>query len=182
LQTLYGIRFLPVLRVRGIDLGLDARWLSLRGWGLVALIVFAALATPAVDRSDGWLAVRLLAGLSMISAVVLTTLGHELGHVLASRMVGLSVRAVVLAPHGGVTIRSGSDTPAVNFLTALAGPLANAIFAVACIWIAVAFRLDGSAGTFAMDLGALQLLAAIVNLLPCAPLDGQRMLAAIRAR
>ena len=46
MQTLQGIRFLPVTRVDGILLGLDAAWLGVRGWGLMLLLTLAALAGP----------------------------------------------------------------------------------------------------------------------------------------
>src|SRR3989442_1289974 len=116
MQTLHGIRFLSVVRVDGMQLGLDARWLDARGLGLLVLMMLATLTgQPGQDVS---LLMRLSGAVLILPAMVLTSLGHELGHVLASRVAGLSVRAVVLAPQGGVTIRAGSDAPIVNFLTA----------------------------------------------------------------
>jgi Zn-dependent protease len=174
-QTLHGIRFVPLLRIDGMLLGLDARWLDIRGWGLMLLL---ALATPVINQSDSGPAVRLLTGLSMVVAVVLTSLGHELGHVVASRIAGLSVRALVLAPQGGVTIRGGCDTPKVNLLTALAGPLANAVLGAVCISLLIALGPDGQLGQFLIELAALQLLVAVANLVPWGPMDGQRIMAA----
>jgi Zn-dependent protease len=117
----------------------------------------------------------------IVPVVVLTSLAHELGHVLASRLAGLSVRAVVLAPQGGVTIRSGSDEPAVNFLTALAGPVANALLGMTCVWLAVAVQPEGPMANFILELAALQLLTAAVNLVPLGRLDGTRIVAAWRS-
>jgi Zn-dependent protease len=179
MQTLQGIRFVPVTRVDGILLGLDAAWLGVRGWGLMLLLAVAALAGPLTHDATTPAWARLGAGLSIVAAIVLTSLGHELGHVVASRLAGLSVRAVVLAPQGGMTIRAASDDAMVNFFTALAGPLSNAILGTLCFWLAVAVGAEGLLRDFLIELAALQLLTALANLLPCGPMDGRRMLAAL---
>ncbi len=181
MQTLHGIRFLPVARIDGMQLGLDARWLDLRGFGLMLLLTLATLAGQLGQAPGSSLWLRLATAALIVPAILLTSLGHELGHVLASRLAGLSVRAVVLAPQGGMTIRAGSDEPAINFLTALAGPLANALLGVLCIWLALVLQLEGALCTFVVELAALQLLTAAANLVPFGPMDGQRMLAAWRA-
>ncbi len=178
MQTLHGIRFLSVARIDGMQLGLDARWLDARGLGLLVLLMLAGQLGQ--DASvPVWM--RLSSAALIVPAILLTSLGHELGHVLASRLAGLSVRAVVLAPQGGVTIRAGSDTPAVNFFTALAGPVANAFLGVLCISLALALSLEAPLNTFLFELAALQLLTAAANLLPFGAMDGQRMLQAWRA-
>src|SRR5437879_2146342 len=180
MQTLHGIRFLPIARIDGTLLGLDSRWVGGPGVGLMVLLTLATLAGQLSQDAGSPLWVRLSIAFSMVPAVVLTSLAHELGHVVASRLAGLSVRAVVLAPQGGVTIRGGSDNPAVNFRTALAGPLANAVFGTLCVWFAVGVP-EGTLATFLIELAALQLLTVAANLVPCGPMDGQRMLAAWRA-
>src|SRR5258708_30703098 len=134
MQTLHGIRFLSVARVDGMQLGLDARWLDVRGLGLLVLLMLATMVSQNV-ATPLW--VRLSAAAFVVPAILLTSLGHELGHVLASRLAGLSVRAVVLAPQGGVTIRAGSDAPAVKFFPAPRGPPAHALPRVLCILPAV---------------------------------------------
>jgi Zn-dependent protease len=178
-QTLQGIRFLPVTRVDGILLGLDAAWLGVRGWGLMLLLTLAAAVGPLTHDATPPMWARLCAGLSIVAAILLTSIGHELGHVLASRMAGLPVRAVVLAPQGGMTIRAASDDPTVNFFTALAGPLSNAFLGTLCLWLAVATGCEGLVRDFMVEVAALQLLTAIANLVPFGPMDGRRMLAAL---
>jgi Zn-dependent protease len=174
-QSLHGVRFLPIVRIDNMLLGLDSRWLHARGWGLMLVLVLATAVT-----APGPIWMRLLAGFSLVAAVILTSLGHELGHVIASRLAGLPVRAVVLAPQGGVTIRTGSNTPMVNVFTALAGPLANAILGASCISILLAVGPDAQSSQFLIELAALQLLTAVANLLPWGPMDGQRIVAAWR--
>ncbi len=181
MHTLHGIRFLSVARIDGMQLGLDVRWLDVRGLGLLLLLMLATMAGQLGQDVSMPMWMRLLSAALIVPAILLTSLGHELGHVLASRLAGLSVRAVVLAPQGGVTIRAGSDAPAVNFFTALAGPLANAVLGAMCIWLAVVIPLEGPLNTFFVELAALQLLTAAANLAPIGAMDGQRMLQAWRA-
>jgi Zn-dependent protease len=181
MQTLHGIRFRPVVRIDGMQLGFDARWLGARGLGLMVLLTLATVAGQLSQEASSPVWVRMFEACLIVPAMVLTSLGHELGHVVASRLAGLSVRAVVLAPQGGVTIRAGSDEPAVNFLTALAGPVANALLGVLCLWLAVAVQLEAPMTTLVVELAAIQLLAAGANLVPLGALDGQRMLTAWRA-
>jgi len=178
MHTIHGIRFLPVGRIDGVQLGLDARFLSWRGLSVLALLTLATLAGQLGHESGSavWLGLA-QAGL-IVPAIALTSLGHELGHVLASRLAGLTVRAVVLTPQGGVTIRARSNEPAVNFLTALAGPLANALLGTISVWLALTCELEGPLLTFMVELTALNLLTAAANLLPVGAMDGQRMLTA----
>jgi Zn-dependent protease len=178
MQTVHGITFMPILRVQGTLLGLDARWLGLRGLVIVALMLVAAPAGSG-GSLPAW--AQALLGVAMLLALVFTTLGHELGHVLAGRLAGLRVRAVVLAPEGGVTIRATSDRPHVNFRTALAGPLASAVCAVLCAALAWGLSPDSFASGFLTQIGLLQLLTAMANLLPFGPMDGSRIVAAWRA-
>jgi Zn-dependent protease len=181
MQTIHGIRFLPVMRIDGMQLGLDARWLGLRGLSLMVLLTLANMASQLGQDLGSPLWVRLCTASLIVPAIVLTSMGHELGHVIASRLAGLSVRAVVLAPQGGMTIRTSSEEPAVNFLTALAGPTANAAQGMVCIWLALVLELDGPLLTFVVELAALQLLTAAANIVPFGPMDGRRMLEAWRS-
>jgi Zn-dependent protease len=93
-------------------------------------------------------------------------------------MAGLAIRAIVLAPEGGVTIRSSSDHAHINFRTALAGPMANAVFATACAALALFAVPDSFASGWLTQVGLLQLLTAVANLVPVGPLDGAKILAA----
>jgi Zn-dependent protease len=180
-QTLSGLRFLPVARIDGIQLGLDASWLGLRGVGFLALLTAATLAGQLGPDSATPFWVRLGTAGLIVPAIALTSLVHELGHVLASRLAGLSVRAVVLAPQGGVTIRSGSDEPVLDLVIALAGPVGNALLGVICVWLAVVVQPEGALASFVLELAVLQLLTAAANLVPIGRLDGTRMLAAWRS-
>jgi Zn-dependent protease len=181
-QSLYGIRFKPIGNVDGMLLGLDARWFGIRGLGPILLAGLVALVLAPADIAFAAVGPRCVAALSILAAVLLTSLGHELGHVIASRLAGLPVRAVVLAPEGGVTIHSASQDWTVNVLTALGGPLANAAIGGACVLVMLGPGLQSVFGQFIIELAVLQLLTAGLNLLPCGPMDGRRIVAAYRAR
>lgn len=148
---------------------------------MLVLLTLAALVAQSGQDSDMPFWARLAMAVLFVPGIVLTSLGHELGHVLASRCAGLSVSAVVLAPQGGATIHAGSDNPAVNFLTALAGPAANALLGTMCVWLALALHAEGLVTMWLLELAALQVLTALANLVPIGPMDGQRMLAAWQA-
>jgi Zn-dependent protease len=176
METLHGIRFLPVARIQGTLLGLDARWIGARGLGLTLALALATPAGPLSQDSSVPLWIRVAVGLSSVLAVALTSLGHE----FAGKLAGLKVRAIVLAPEGGVTIRATSAHPHVNFRTALAGPMANAVFATACAALALFAVPDSFASGWLTQVGVLQLLTALANLLPFGPMDGTNIQAAWR--
>lgn len=181
METLHGIRFVPVARIRGTLLGLDARWVGARGLTLMLLLALATPSGPLSGDASVPLWVRVAVGLSSVVMVVLTTLGHELGHAIVGHLEGVAVRAIVLAPEGGVTIRAKSEHAHVNFRTALAGPLANALFATACAALALLMVPDSFPSSWLTQVGALQLLTAVANLVPFGPMDGSNILAAWRS-
>jgi Zn-dependent protease len=176
-QTLDGIRFLPVARLNGTLLGLDQRWLGARG--LLVVMLLALAAPSGILSREPSLPLWLKLGFSAASvlAVAITTLGHELGHAVVGRLAGLRVRAVVLAPHGGLTIRARSDRRHVNVCTALAGPLANVLLGLACALLA--WHSQGRLSDLLWQLAAIQLVSGLVNLLPVGRLDGAHVVAAL---
>jgi Zn-dependent protease/predicted transcriptional regulator len=110
-------------------------------------------------------------------------LAHELAHALVARRFGVRVRAITLWLLGGVSEMDGPAPHARgDLLIALAGPLTSlagaGVFGVAAILAAV-----GHAGSLAVTalvwLTVMNALLAVFNLLPGAPLDGGRVLAAV---
>lgn len=180
MHTLHGIRFVPLARVDGTLLGLDARWLGWRGLTLALLLALANPSGPLSRDPDVPVWARLAFGLCSIVAVAFTSFGHEVGHAVAGRLAGLNVRAIVVAPQGGVTIRGSSEHPHVNFRTALAGPLANAVLGTLCLGVA-SLSTDHVLGLLLIELAAIQLLTAVVNLVPLGRTDGAHIVRAWRA-
>lgn len=177
MQTLDHVRFFPLAHLNGTLIGLDRRWIEARGLlmlALVALVAPAGLLSPNPSLPV-WL--KLGASVSAIFAMLLASLAHELGHAVAGWLAGLPVRAVVLAPEGGMTIRASSGRPLVNVCTALAGPLANALVGLA--FAALAWQLPETPASLLWQVTAIQLVAGLVNLLPIGRFDGAHVLAAL---
>jgi Zn-dependent protease len=114
-------------------------------------------------------------------AVNLASLTHETGHVLAARLAGQVVRAVVLAPAGSFSVRSIATTAKADLQTALAGSLLNA----ACGLVFAMAARSAPPGTLLADslclAGVLQILTGLANLLPVSPMDGAHAMQAWRA-
>lgn len=106
---------------------------------------------------------------------------HELGHVVAARSYGWTVREVKLLPFGGVAeVEDGSGTPAKEeAVVALFGPLQNA-------WMAGAAWLFGQLGFWSADWAAYvceaNIMIGLFNLLPIMPLDGGKLMQAALSR
>ena len=168
---------MPVASVRGTLLGLDARWLGHRGLIVSLLLVMVSPAGPLSPDTTLSLWVKCGIGLSSVLLMLLTSLSHELGHALAGGLAGLPVRAVVLGPGGGVTIRGASEHAHINALTALAGPLANLVLGIACGWVATQVAGDALAFGLLLQVAVLQLITSAANLPPFGQFDGSRIFA-----
>src|SRR3954447_14583583 len=112
---------IPLGKVFGVELRLHLSFLF-----LVMFILF-----PLLDPSAGVAASK---GMALIGIITLAVLLHELGHIFVGNTRGVSPKAVMLLPIGGVPLRDGSDlskSPAVRdeVFTALAGPITNLIIA-----------------------------------------------------
>ncbi|WIM92870.1 site-2 protease family protein [Actinoplanes oblitus] len=164
--------------VRGIPVGVHWSVLVivfLLTYSLAAVQLPAAAAgypTVAYWLTAGWMAVLFLTAL----------VGHELAHALVAQHYRIRVQSITLWALGGVsTLDEQASHPRAELFTALAGPVtslaAAGLFAAATI----------PAGLLGSDLPRLgcswlavaNLVLAVFNLLPGAPLDGGRILTAI---
>jgi len=103
---------------------------------------------------------------------------HELGHVVAAKGFGWTIREVKLLPFGGVAEveEAGGISAKEDAIVAIAGPLQN-------VWMgALAWGL-GAAGiwdeAWAHYVSGANLMIALFNLLPIYPLDGGKLLQAL---
>jgi Zn-dependent protease len=114
----------------------------------------------------------------------LSILLHEFAHALTARRFGVETRTIQLWALGGVARldREAPSAKAEGWIAA-AGPISNIVVAVATLglWTASGGRANGS------DLVAMLAWLAVINaslaafnLLPGAPLDGGRILKAVR--
>jgi membrane-associated protease RseP (regulator of RpoE activity) len=97
-----------------------------------------------------------------------TVVGHELGHALAARALGVRVRRINVRFHlkqlswSGSVQLSGAATNRTRAVVYAAGPAANAVMAAAAA--AALLRADGLGFTLLGILAAVSLLAAVESL------------------
>jgi Zn-dependent protease len=166
-------------KVAGIPIGVH--------WSLV---VIAALLTtslagsmlPAVlpnAHGSYWAAAILAAALFFVSILL-----HELAHSLLAIHYGQRVEDITLWLLGGVS-RFGTESPSprAELLVALAGPGMSFLLGGVFLGLGEGVRaLAGASSLLSVVLiwlGAINLLLAVFNLLPGAPLDGGRVVSAV---
>jgi len=170
--------------IRGIQIRVD--------WSIAlifALIAFglAAWQFPAVSPHQAALT-YILAGILTTAVYFASLLAHEVAHSLMALRYGLRVKSITLWLFGGVSDLGGDvPSPAAEARIAGVGPLTSlllgGIFAAAAILVGTAHPARASiAGAvyFALwYLGITNVVLAVFNILPAAPLDGGRLLRAV---
>ncbi|MFA9431636.1 site-2 protease family protein [Egicoccus sp. AB-alg2] len=170
-------RAVRLTRIRGVEVRLD-----------VSLVPFAALVAwffAARFRESHALSTAIvMAGIGCLLFIA-SILAHEVAHALEARHRGLEVPRITLFLFGGVTeMHAASETPRDEFVVAAVGP-----------WISLvcgaAFGLFGTWATWSLPAAAaapiaevagllawVNVVLAVFNLVPGAPLDGGRVLRA----
>lgn len=166
-------------RIAGAEVGVN--WTVL---GIALLLAFGLYGTVLPEAAPGYpaLVYGLLAGLTVI-LFLSCLLGHELAHVLVARRFGVTARRITLWLLGGVSELDGeAPTPRAELFIAGAGPLTSLAFGA--LGAAAMFGVSALGGPGAVVvalawLTAVNVLLAVFNLLPGAPLDGGRVLRAV---
>ncbi len=165
-------------RVAGIPIRADL------GVALLAVVVAVGLANQllplAFPGRAGW--VHTTASIGGAIGLVGSILLHEIGHAVAARRNGIGVRGITLWVLGGqAELDRLCDTPRAEFQVAAAGPAANgalaALLSVSGWWIHSLTGARIGPGVLGW-LAIMNLVIAISNLIPVAPLDGGRILTA----
>ena len=131
------------------------------------------------DRGTAaYVATGLLTGLVFLASL----LAHEISHAVVARRNGVEVEGITLWMLGGVAqMRGRARTPGAEFRISGVGPLVSLL--LAGLFFVVLLLLE-AAGATGLVVGAVQWLAiinlvlAVFNLFPAAPLDGGRILTA----
>jgi Zn-dependent protease len=159
----------------GIAVGVNwsvAVILAYFAWGVGAYVLPTHSGHP--DVAD-WIA-------GVIAAVVLLgcLLAHEMSHCLVARHNGVQVRSITLFAFGGISQLEGeAHTAGADFRIAAAGPSVSLSLAVLFGAAHSAVVATGGHGLLVAVLSWLweiNLLLAVFNLIPAAPLDGGRIL------
>ena len=166
-----------LLKIRGIPLRIHPTWLFIL---VLATMAFeqqfrqqlASQATPGVV----W-AVALATALLLFVSVLL----HELGHSLVALSQGVKVRSITLFLLGGVaSVERECSTAGGALLVAAAGPAVSLVLATLLLSATHASsHLNPVLGAMVQELGTLNLVLGLFNLLPGLPLDGGLILKAL---
>ena len=160
----------------GIGVYMHATFLLLLGW--VAFIHW----------QDGLSAAAVVSGLAFVLAIFACVVAHEYGHALTARRLGIRTREITLLPIGGVArLERMPDEPRQELWVALAGPVVNVVIAVGLFaWLQLTGglvpveQLAVQSGSFLERLMMVNLFLAAFNMLPAFPMDGGRVLRAVR--
>jgi Zn-dependent protease/CBS domain-containing protein len=178
----HGFKSVRVGSIDGIVIRLD--WSTLV---IFWLLTWSLASSGFPGLASGYRSVEYWAAAFVTTAAFFAALlGHELSHCVAARRQGLRVRDITLWLLGGVsTIEQESPTPSGDLRVAIAGPATSLAIGVVVLAAAALFAATGVpqlvvAG--AVWLGTVNLLLALFNLVPAAPLDGGRVLRAVRWR
>lgn len=163
-------------RIAGVAVGLN--------WSLVLMVALVAggladnrFPFDAPGRTTG---AYVVAGALTAVGLFVGVLLHELGHAMVARRLGLRVDGITLNWMGGVTrIEGDSPRPRTEFAVAFVGPLVS-LGLGGVLWAARAAIDAGSGHALVMSalgwLAGINVILAVFNLLPAAPLDGGRVL------
>ena len=159
---------IPLGRFAGISVG--AHWSS----GLIAILIGSTL--------HGLFGLH--AAIVGTIAFLISILLHEFGHALTARRFGVETASIQLWALGGVARLSREpSSPKAEGWIAVAGPLTSVAIAVVSLSAWWALGADASNSEFVALLawlGFTNAVLAIFNLLPGAPLDGGRIVKAVR--
>ena len=159
-----------LLTIRGIPLRIHPSWFVIV---LLATLGFqqhySQALNPAPAEPLRW-ALALVTALLLFASVLL----HELGHSLVALTQGVKVRSITLFLLGGVAnVERECSTARGALLVAAAGPAVSLVLAVVLLgFTQTARQLSPTLGAMVAELGGLNLVLALFNLLPGLPLDG----------
>ena len=166
-----------LLKIRGIPLRIHPSWFVILG---LATVAFQQQYSQELSGSGTSLE---LWGLSLLTAVLLfvSVLLHELGHSLVALQQGVQVRSITLFLLGGVaSVERECPTALGSLMVAAAGPLVSLILAGLLLAGGhSAAHASPLLGAMVNELGGLNLILALFNLLPGLPLDGGLILKAL---
>ncbi|HGY5556389.1 MAG TPA: site-2 protease family protein [Prochlorococcus sp.] len=166
-----------LMKIRGIPIRLHPSW-------FVILLLFTWISQNQLSLAESSLPVWISWGLGFITALLLflSVLLHELGHSLVALREGVKVRSITLFFLGGVArVERECSTPMASLRVAAAGPLVSLVLAISFLTAGAhaAGHINPLLANLVEQLGGLNLLLAIFNLLPGLPLDGGLILKAL---
>lgn len=154
-------------------------WFGIRVNVHWSVLIIAALLGASLGNLVGF-----LPAVVGVVAFLASILVHEFAHALTARRFGVGTHSIQLWALGGVArLDRESPTAKAEGWIAAAGPIASVVVAVVGVatWWLVGGGPGANAYLFVLGwLGAVNALLALFNLLPGAPLDGGRIVKAVR--
>jgi len=127
--------------------------------------------------------VYVLGGLVTAAAFLASLLAHELAHAIVARRNGLTVEGITLWLLGGVARFEGEpESPGAELRIAGSGPLVSLLLGVLLAGASAVLLVAGMNGLVAgclAWLAAINVVLALFNVIPAAPLDGGRLVHAL---
>jgi Zn-dependent protease/CBS domain-containing protein len=149
--------------------------MALIAWGLAGQVF-----PEAYPGRPGW--AYAVVGIAAAVAFFLGLLAHEVAHAVVARRNGVAVEGITLWLFGGVArLKGEAATPGAELRIAGVGPLVSLLLGIAFGAAAVLVAVAGGSGLLVAALswlGGINILLALFNILPGAPLDGGRLLRA----
>ncbi|MEV4493457.1 site-2 protease family protein [Micromonospora coxensis] len=165
-------------RIAGVPVGVN--WSVL----VIFLLIAWGLSANQFPRAypDRPVAAYVAAGLAAAVVFFLGLLAHEVSHAVVAKRNGLQVDGITLWLFGGVAeLRGEAPNPGAELRIAGVGPLVSLLLGFFFGGIALVLTLAGAEGLLVGSLAwlaGINVLLAIFNVLPAAPLDGGRLLRA----
>ena len=165
-ETGHGLR---IATVAGVPVYIAPSWL------VIALVIVVIVGPPlARERPDLGVLAYAVGALQAVLLLV-SVLAHEGAHAAAARAAGLPVVRIVANRWGGHTaMESGRSSPGNMAGVAFAGPLANALLALAA-WLVLGAVPGDLPSRLAEGFVVVNAALAAFNLLPGMPLDGGQL-------
>jgi len=166
-------------RIFGIRIGVN--------WSVVLIVALLAYGLAAgqfpaeVPRRPE--AEYVIAAIVTAVAYMASLLAHELAHSLVARRNGVQVDGITLWLLGGVSRLQGEfPDPGAELRVAGVGPLTSLVLGGVFTLVAWLLHGSGTGGVVVAALawlGGINILLAVFNVIPAAPLDGGRLLQAV---
>lgn len=170
---------IPLGRIARVQVGLH--------WSVAGIVALVAIGLASVQLPAAFPGYSpfsyALAGSTAATLLLGSLLAHELAHAVVARRNAVDVDGITLWLLGGVAhLRGEARTPGADLRIAGIGPVTSGALALAFGLLGWLMHLAGAHVLIVAVLGYLALLnvvLAVFNLLPAAPLDGGRVLRAV---
>ncbi|HYO44439.1 MAG TPA: site-2 protease family protein [Candidatus Limnocylindrales bacterium] len=170
---------IAVARLFGIEIRVSFAWAF-----LVALVTLVGSQQAAISAPELGAIVHWIIGLVVALTFLATVIAHELAHALVGRRRGVPATVIQLGFIGGLAPLSiEASHPRDELIIALAGPLVSLVVAGLALPAAMVAGAGGGVLTAVaggvLVVGGLNLVLAVLSMLPGMPLDGGRVVRAL---